>query len=87
MRKKIDLKYQFQVVKKYKKVEFIMIACNNCGMIFESEKALVNTLITENELGEEQGELFTGQDYNSNESQLINGCPKCLTDSYLMDKE
>jgi hypothetical protein len=62
-----------------------MILCNNCGMIFENEEALTRILIIENELGEEQGELFTGQDYNS--KQLINGCPKCLTDGYLMNKE
>jgi protein-arginine kinase activator protein McsA len=62
-----------------------MIICNKCSKHFEDENQLSKILITETG-NKEVGELYHGQNFKEGENQeVINGCPNCLTDGYLMD--
>ena len=62
-----------------------MITCGKCGMEFEEEDDLAKILITDVN-GVETGELYKNQSFREGEDQeVINGCPHCLTDYYLMD--
>lgn len=62
-----------------------MIRCNNCMKTFKNEEDLSKILITEAD-DKEEGVLYHGQQFREGEDQeVINGCPNCLTDAYLMD--
>jgi hypothetical protein len=53
--------------------------------VFEEEEDLAKTLITEVN-GQELDEIYKGQSLREGEGQeVINGCPDCLTDAYLVD--
>ncbi|MFW5890756.1 MAG: hypothetical protein ACOCUI_00900 [bacterium] len=61
-----------------------MIRCNNCMRTFNSDSDLSKVLITDNH-GVEEGEPYKGQEFDERKQEVIDGCPDCLTDSYLTD--
>jgi hypothetical protein len=53
--------------------------------LFAEDESLSKILITENN-GKETGELYNGQNFREGvDQEVIDGCPDCLTDSYLQD--
>ena len=63
-----------------------MIVCNCCGKKFRDESCLTLCVLTDNGDGTSSAKLYAGEDYDEEHSELIKGCPNCLTDEYLMDK-
>ncbi|MBQ3420369.1 MAG: hypothetical protein IJH34_01595 [Romboutsia sp.] len=67
------------------------IRCNNCDFLGEEEDLVQVVEFKETE--KSQIEYLTLEDFNSRytdlgkvyKSEIINGCPECLMDSYLMD--
>lgn len=66
-----------------------MIVCNNCGRRFEDDSNLSKILITSYdwENGPEEGCVYHGEPIDDSCQVVVDGCPECLTDSYLMDIE
>lgn len=71
-----------------------MIRCNNCMATFESEEDLTKTVVVEER--DDSGGWSTTHSYplrcgnlldetENLRAQVINGCPYCLDDAYLMD--
>lgn len=71
-----------------------MIRCNNCMAVFESDEDLTKVVIVKER--DDDGEwsethryqLHCGNLLDETESlriEIINGCPHCMDDAYLMD--
>jgi len=65
-----------------------MIRCNNCMRTFKEEEDLAKVLLTMVDFKYEIREPYNPcKHLNIDEKfqEVINGCPDCLTDGYLMD--
>lgn len=63
-----------------------MIVCNNCGRKFRDEYGLALCVITENGDDTVTAKLYDGDEIDESQSEIVRGCPDCLTDAFLMDK-
>lgn len=63
-----------------------MIRCNNCMKLFKDDDELVKISETQFE-NDVVTTLYKGEDFDESISSVIDGCPDCLTDEYLMDLE
>lgn len=52
------------------------IRCNNCATEFENDEALIQCLVYENDNPTET---------QTSTTEVVSGCPICLTDQYLAD--
>ena len=64
-----------------------MIVCNKCGRSFASDDDLAKILNVQVAADDEVFVLYDGQDFDEAHGIVFDGCPDCLTDAYLMDKE
>lgn len=63
-----------------------MIVCNNCGRKFRDAYRLALCVVTD--IGDDTAtaKLYDGEEIDESRSEIIRGCPDCLTDAFLMDK-
>lgn len=63
-----------------------MIVCNNCGRKFRDEHCLALCVVTDNGDDTVTAKLYDGEEIDEKNSEIVRGCPDCLTDAFLMDK-
>ena len=61
------------------------IMCCNCGSRFSGEGGLAKVLVTAQAGGVETYEPYNPVVPLKESQEVIDGCPVCLTDAYLMD--
>ena len=60
------------------------VCCNNCGFVGD-ESELKKVIATDTLDGEYYREYDPTEQINESFEEVINGCPHCLTDEFLMD--